>query len=64
MRARTASTSSTNTEETVRYDGLADSCGNMDLIITACTSTAHLAGAIAAPTVALLERQPALGLAA
>ena len=40
------------------YDNSAAFMRNMDLIITICTSAAHLAGAIAAPTWLLLDVNP------
>jgi ADP-heptose:LPS heptosyltransferase len=40
------------------FDDSAALMRNMDLIITVCTSTAHLAGAIAAPTWLLLDVNP------
>src|SRR6516164_4569266 len=46
------------TPEMTDYDDSAAFARNMDLIITICTSTAHLAGAIAAPTWLLLDVNP------
>jgi hypothetical protein len=46
------------TPEMSDYDDSAAFVRNMDLIITVCTSTAHLAGAIAAPTWLLLDVNP------
>jgi ADP-heptose:LPS heptosyltransferase len=40
------------------FDDSAAFAHNMDLIITTCTSAAHLAGAIAAPTWLLLDVNP------
>jgi len=47
-----------HTPEMTDYDDSAAFARNMDLIITICTSTAHLAGAIAAPTWLLLDVNP------
>ena len=47
-----------HTLEMTDYDDSAAFARNMDLIITVCTSTAHLAGAIAAPTWLLLDVNP------
>jgi tetratricopeptide (TPR) repeat protein len=46
------------TSEMFDYDDSAAFLRNMDLLITVCTSTAHLAGAIAAPTWLLLDVNP------
>jgi tetratricopeptide (TPR) repeat protein len=46
------------TPEMSDYDDSAAFTRNMDLIITICTSAAHLAGAIAAPTWLLLDVNP------
>jgi tetratricopeptide (TPR) repeat protein len=46
------------TPEMRDYDDSAAFARNMDLIITVCTSTAHLAGAIAASTWVLLDVNP------
>jgi tetratricopeptide (TPR) repeat protein len=46
------------TAEMSDYDDSAAFLRNMDLLITVCTSTAHLAGAIAAPTWVLLDVNP------
>ena len=46
------------TSEMTDYDDSAAFARNMDLIITVCTSTAHLAGAVAAPTWLLLDVNP------
>jgi len=47
-----------HTPEMGDFDDSAAFMRNMDLIITVCTSTAHLAGAIAAPTWLLLDVNP------
>jgi tetratricopeptide (TPR) repeat protein len=47
-----------NTSEMSDYDDSAAFLRNMDLLITVCTSTAHLAGAIAARTWVLLDVNP------
>ncbi len=47
-----------HTPEMGDYDDSAAFMRNMDLIITICTSAAHLAGAIAAPTWLLLDVNP------
>ena len=47
-----------HTPEMADYDDSAAFARNMDLIITICTSAAHLAGAIAAPTWLLLDVNP------
>jgi tetratricopeptide (TPR) repeat protein len=47
-----------HTGEMKDYDDSAAFMRNMDLIITICTSAAHLAGAIAAPTWLLLDVNP------
>ena len=47
-----------HTTEMKDYDDSAAFMRNMDLIITICTSAAHLAGAIAAPTWLLLDVNP------
>jgi tetratricopeptide (TPR) repeat protein len=47
-----------HTWEMADYDDSAAFLSNMDLIITICTSTAHLAGAIGAPAWVLLDANP------
>jgi tetratricopeptide (TPR) repeat protein len=47
-----------HTPEMADFDDSAAFMRNMDLIITVCTSAAHLAGAIAAPTWLLLDVNP------